>query len=169
MPPRLAPPRPISPDDRTENFRSGKEPLDRFLRERALANEGQASRTYVVCAVADGEPGAVIAYYTLAAGAVARADAPGPLRRNMPDPLPVMVLGRLAVDRRWAGQGLGTAMLREAMQRVIEAARLVGARAMIVHAIDEEAAAFYEPYGFRPFPAGSRTLFLPVETILAAL
>lgn len=167
--PRYTAPRPIAADDHVESFDCGKEPLNRFLKSRALENEGKASRTYVICSAAGDDAGAVVAYYTLAAGAVARSDAPGPLRRNMPNPLPVMVLGRMAVDGRHAGKGMGKAMLKEAIQRVAQTATVVGTRAMIVHAIDDEAAAFYTPFGFQLFPAGGRTLFLPIETVAAAL
>lgn len=167
--PRYAAPRAIGADDRLDRFDCGKEPLNDFLKTRALENEGKASRTYVICSAAGEDAGGVVAYYTLAAGAVARSDAPGPLRRNMPNPLPVMVLGRMAVDSRHAGKGLGKAMLKEAIQRVAETATIIGARAMIVHAIDDEAVAFYTPFGFQLFPAASRTLFLPIETVAAAL
>ncbi len=166
---RYAAPRPIAPEDRFDAFDCGKEPLNDFLKRRALDNEGKASRTYVVCAAAGEDAGAVVAYYSLAAGAVARSDVPARLRRNMPNPVPVMVLGRMAVDRRHAGKGLGKAMLKEAAQRVVEAANVVGARAMVVHAIDDEAIAFYTPFGFQVFPNAGRTLFLPIQTIAAAL
>ena len=167
--PHYAAPRLISPQDRLDAFDCGKEPLNDFLKSRALDNEGKASRTYVICAAAGEDAGAVVAYYSLAAGAVARSDVPGQMRRNMPNPVPVMVLGRMAVDRRHAGKGLGKAMLKQAVQRVIEAANLIGARAMVVHAIDDEAVAFYTPFGFQLFPNTGRTLFLPIQTIVAAL
>ena len=167
--PRYTAPRLIALDDRLDGFDCGKEPLNDFLKSRALDNEGKASRTYVICAAAGEDAGAVIAYYSLAAGAVARSDLAGPLRRNMPNPVPVMVLGRMAVDSRHAGKGLGKAMLKEAIQRVTEAANVVGARAMVVHAIDDEAVAFYTQFGFQVFPAASRTLFLPIQTIVGAL
>jgi GNAT superfamily N-acetyltransferase len=166
--PAYAPPQPIKPDHELEGFDCGKAPLDDWIRRRALRNEGKASRTYVVTAASD-RAGAVVAYYTLAMGAVRLAEVPSRLARNMPNPVPVAVLGRLAVDRRHEGRGLGAAMLREAMQRVLEASRSMGARALIVHAIDDEAAAFYTRYGFQPFPPGTRTLWLPVETIANSL
>lgn len=158
-------PRPISPDDRLAGFDCGRPALNDFLRKRALKNEGKASRTYVVSSSA----GEVVAFYTLATGAVEHDGAPGALKRNMPNPLPVMVLGRMAVDLAHVRKGLGKAMLREAMQRVLEASRTIGARALIVHAIDDDAITFYTPFGFQAFPTGSRTLFLPIETIAAAL
>lgn len=163
--PAYSTPRPISPDDRLDRFDCGKPALNDFLRRRALKNEGKASRTYGVCSAA----GEVVAFYTLAAGAVELEEVPGSLRRNMPNPLPIMVLGRMAVDLSHAGRGLGKGMMREAMQRVLEASRNVGARALVVHAIDDEAVTFYTPFGFHAFPTGNRTLFLPVETIAASL
>jgi GNAT superfamily N-acetyltransferase len=151
------------------DFNCGRPPLDDFLKQRATRNEGRASRTYVVTSPGGVDAGSVIAYYTLAAGAVAHDDAPPWARRNMPNPIPVIVLGRLAVDSRHHGRGLGKAMLREAIQRTLEASRTIGARALILHAIDDEAIGFNAPYGFRRFPTGSRTMFLPVETLTASL
>lgn len=130
----------------------------------ALRNEGKASRTYVVTFA-----GMVVAYHTMSAGGVQLAEVPRPLKRNMPDPLPVAVLGRMAVDRGHAGRGLGQAMLREALQRTLDASRVIGVRALLVHAINKEAAGFYLRYGFVRFPSEGLTLFLPVETIAAAV
>jgi GNAT superfamily N-acetyltransferase len=162
--PAYAPPRRISPDDRLDSFDCGKPALNDFLRHRALNNEGKASRSYVVVAA-----GEIAAYYTLSAGAVQLDQVPGKLKRNMPNPLPVIVLGRMAVDLRHAKKGLGKALLKEAMKRVLEASRAVGARALIVHAIDDDAVSFYTQYDFQVFPADSRTLFLPIETLEASL
>ncbi|HEX8640084.1 MAG TPA: GNAT family N-acetyltransferase [Allosphingosinicella sp.] len=163
------PPEPINGDHRLDVFDCGKAPLNDFVRRRALKNEGRASRTYVVNATIGEHAGSVIAYYTLAAGAVALDALPKKLSRNMPNPIPAMVLGRMAVDRNHKGKGLGRAMLQEAMRRVMIAAREVGARALIVHAIDDEAVTFYTQYGFQVFPTGSRTLFLPIDTIARSL
>ena len=125
-------------------FACGVPSLDDWLRRRAWANQSNgASRTYVVTT---GQH--VSAYYALASGALACADAPGPIRRNMPDPIPVAVLGRLAVDRSRHGQGLGAAMLRDAVLRSQEAARILGLRGLLVHAIDIPAKLFYEHHGF---------------------
>lgn len=154
---------------RVEAFACGKPPLDSWLRERALANEGRASRTYVVVAASGPQAGQVVAYYTLATGSVALADVRRRDRHNLPDPVPVMVLGRLAVDRRHGGQGLAGSMLREALSRTLEVAAIAGVRFLLVHAIDDEAARFYLRYGFHAFPPGGRTLFLPVETIAGSL
>jgi GNAT superfamily N-acetyltransferase len=105
----------------------------------------------------------VVGYYTLAAGAVAHAEAPGRLRRNMPDPVPVMVLGRLAVDRTIHGQGVGTGLLRDAVLRTVQAAEIVGIRAILVHAISEAARRFYEKYGFVASPLDPLTVMITVE------
>jgi GNAT superfamily N-acetyltransferase len=118
------------------------------------------SRTVVLC---PGEDSNVIAYACLSAGAIVLAEVPGALRRNMPDPLPVVVLGRLAVDRRHQGQGLGRALVADALRRSLAARRLIGARALLVHAIDEEAALFYRSLGFRPSPLSASTLMLQLS------
>jgi GNAT superfamily N-acetyltransferase len=125
-------------------FDSGVPALDDWLKRRALANEASgASRTYVVSA-----NGRVIGYYALATGAVMLRAASGRARRNMPDPIPVMVLGRLAVDRACHGKGLGRALLRDAILRTLQAATIAGIRAILVHAISEDARRFYERCGF---------------------
>lgn len=161
-------PAPLTPEHCLQDFDSGKPALDQWLRTKALANEGRASRTYVVV------PGSansvdVVAYYTLATGGVALSEIKSKYRHNLPNPVPVIILARLAVDHRHSKRGLGQALLREAMQRSLEVSRTAGVRMLMVHAIDEEAAAFYLQYGFHAFPIGSWTLFLPIETIAAAL
>jgi len=139
-------------------FESGEPTLDDWLRRRAEQNEASgASRTYVVCA---GKK--VVGYYTLAAGAVTHLAAPGRIRRNMPDPVPVMVLGRLAVDQAFQGQGVGTGLLRDAILRVVQAAKIAGIRAILVHAISEEARRFYEKYGFAASPLDPLTVMITV-------
>jgi GNAT superfamily N-acetyltransferase len=166
---RYAPPRPIEEEDGVKDFDCGKAALDDFLKQRAFKNEGKASRTYVVCSVLGDDAGSVVGYYSLAAGAVAHDEAPPWAKRNMPNPIPVFVLGRLAVDLRHQGLGIGKAMLREAIQRTLEASRSIGARAFIIHAIDDDAVGFYAAFGFQRFPTDSRTLFLPVETLANSL
>lgn len=162
-------PRPIEKGDNLATFDCGKPPLNDFLKQQALKNEGKASRTYVILAQTGEDAGKVVAYYTLAAGAVSHDNAPGWAKRNMPDPLPAAVLGRLATDNKHQGKGIGKHLLREAMQRSLEFSQKVGVRVLIVHAIDDEAISFYVPFGFRRFPTDSRTLFLPIETIANAL
>lgn len=150
-------------------FDSGKAVLDEWLKKRALANEASTSRTYVVAARAASHPAEVVAYYSLATGSVTRADLPRTMRRNSPDPVPAMLLARLAVDRRHHGAGLGRAMLREAISRTIEISRSAGVRLLIVHPIDAEAAGFYSRFGFEPLGGGAAAMYLPIETLLAAL
>ncbi|MGH6956856.1 MAG: GNAT family N-acetyltransferase [Caulobacteraceae bacterium] len=150
----LQPPRLLAAPDDAGAFRSGQETLDLWLRRRALTNQASgASRTYVL--VHDAR---VIAYYALAAAAVAPNEAPGRIRRNMPDPIPVILIGRLAVDLEWQGRGLGAALLRDAVERSAEAARIVGVRGVLVRAISDEAARFYRRNGFVESPLDSLTL-----------
>ena len=162
-------PRPIDKDDNLAAFDCGRPPLNDFLKQQALKNEGKASRTYVVTAQSGEDAGKVVAYYTLAGGAITHENAPGWAKRNMPDPLPTLVLGRLAVAINHQGKRIGEHLLREAMQRSLEVATQIGVRVLIVHAIDDEAVSFYVPFGFRRFPADSRTLFLAMETIAKSL
>ena len=162
--PLYEPPRSIMADDGIERFDCGKPALNTWLHHRAHKNEGRASRTYVVTSA-----GEVAGFYSLSAGSVELGDVPSKLRRNMPNPLPVMVLGRMAVDLRHAGKGLGRGMLRDALQRSLEAARAIGVRAILVHAIDDDAVTFYTRFDFQVFPNGSRTLFLPIESVAQAL
>jgi len=139
--------------------------LDEWLRRRALANEETgASRTYVA-----GAGGRVVGYYALASGGVTLWQAPGRVRRNMPDPIPVMILGRLAVDRTWQGRSLGSSLLRDAVLRILQAAGIGGIRALLVHAISEEARRFYQRYGFGESPLDPMTLMMTVADAERAL
>jgi GNAT superfamily N-acetyltransferase len=158
------PPVPITADHDVPGFSCGNQALDEWLAATALKAEGRSARTYVVC-----RGRKVAAYYCLATGAVGRGNAPGRVRRNAPDPVPVLVIGRLAVDRACQGQGIGAGMLRDALRRAVLAAEIVGCRAVLVHAIDADAVAFYARYGFAEFPDGARTMFLPTDTIAEAL
>lgn len=157
-------PVPIASGHDTSSFSCGNDGLDDWLRVTAFKAEGNTARTYVVAA---GE--AVVGYYCLATGSVARGLAPGKVRRNAPDPVPVLVIGRLAVDRRCHGQGIGGGMLRDALQRALQASGIVGCRAVLVHAVDRAAVEFYARYGFVEFPGGTRTMFLPLETLRRTL
>ena len=112
-----------------------------------------------------GSEARVVGYYCLAAGAVSRATAPGSTKRNMPEPIPIVVLGRLAVDRTLQGKGLGRSMLRDAILRTIQAAAIAGIRAILVHAISEDARRFYERHGFHASPIDPMTLMLTVAEI----
>lgn len=161
----LSSPEPLTDEDQIDSFDSGEPVLDDWLRRRARANQASgASRTYVVS-----EGKVVVAYYALASGAIAQAAAPGRFRRNMPDPIPVIVLARLAVDRRYQGRGLGHALFRDAARRVSQAADTIGIRGIVVHAISEEARKFYIALGFDPCPAEAMTLVVTLRDIRAAL
>lgn len=163
--PGLSAPAPIGSGHEIDPFDCGEEALDRWLKRQAIRNEHSgASRTFVVC-----DESTVVGYYCLAAGAVARAEAPKPLQRNMPDPVPVIVLGRLAVDRRYQGRGIGSALLRDAVLRTLQAAGIIGIRAILVHAISAEARDWYLARGFLNSPIHPLTLCLPLETARRAL
>lgn len=156
----LRPPEPLTDSHDLSTFDCGEPSLDDWLRRRALKNETSgASRTYVVCR---GSKKQVIAYYCLAAGAVARAGAAGRVRCNMPDPIPVMILGRLAVDRSHQDKGLGKALLRDAVLRTVQAADIAGIRAILVHALSHDARRFYERCGFHPSPIDSMMLMITI-------
>ncbi len=158
-------PEKLRPDHDISSFDSGTPVLDDWLRRRALPNQDSgASRTYVIRA---GKP--VVGYYALAAGAVAQAEATGRTRRNMPDPVPVMVIGRLAIDSGYQGRGLGRALLRDAVLRTLQAADIAGIRAMLVHAISEDAKRFYERCGFQPSPLHPMTLMVTMRDAHQAL
>jgi len=162
---QIGAPEHLTPQHDLETFDSGAAALDDWLRRHALANEhAGGSRTYVVCA---GDR--VIGYDALATGAVAQAAAPGRVRRNMSDPVPVMVLGRLAVDRAYQTRGLGAGLLRDAIVRTLQAAELGGIRAILVHAISEEAKRFYERHGFVESPIDPMTLLITVAGAKRAL
>jgi len=153
----LRPPEPLSPDHQVHSFACGESVLDEWIKRRALGNQTSgASRTFVV-ATHERE---VMAYYALAAGAVAHQDATRSIRQNMPDPVPVMVLARLAVDARAQGMKLGAALLQDALQRCVLVSQNTGVRAMLVHALNDRARQFYEHYGFKVSPAHPMTLML---------
>ncbi len=155
---RIGPPEKLSAGHDIGEFDSGEPPLDDWLRRRALQNEATgASRTYVVCAGRR-----VVGYYALSAGAIAHTHAPGRIKRNMPDPIPVVVLGRLAVDKAFHGRGVGTGLLRDAVLRTLQAAEIAGIRAILVHAISESAKRFYEKYGFVASPVDSMTVMTTI-------
>ncbi len=157
---KLSPLQPLAAEHRLEDFACGESSLDEWLRRRALFNQATgASRTFVVT----NETGHVLAYYALAAGAVSHQESPGSIRRNMPDPVPVMVLARLAVDQRLQGQQIGGALLKDALQRAVSVAQNIGVRALLVHALNERARQFYSHYGFMPSPANLMTLMLPLH------
>lgn len=155
---------PLTSEHDLSGFDCGEPALNDWLLERALKNESRFSRTYVVC-----EGNRVVAYFCISAGAVDRAAAPGRLRRNAPDTIPVSVIGRLAVSRSHAGKGLGADILADALRRIAVASQSIGIGAVLVHAKDDAAKRFYLSCAeFIEYPKDSRTLFLPIETVIAA-
>ncbi|WP_200882055.1 GNAT family N-acetyltransferase [Nitrincola sp. A-D6] len=144
----LSAPTPILPTHEAEGFCSGVSSLDTWLKQRALRNQiSGASRTFVVC-----EENRIKAYYTLASGAVLVTEATGRFKRNMPDPIPVVILGRLAIDQSYQRKGLGRLLVRDAGLRVIQAADTLGIRGMVVHALSQSAKDFYLELGFDSSP-----------------
>jgi GNAT superfamily N-acetyltransferase len=154
----------LDPAHDTSGFTCGNDALDDWLKATALKAEGRSARTYVV---REGE--AVVGYYSLATGSVARSGAPGNIRRNMPEPVPVVIVARLAVASRSQGRGIGSALLRDGLRRALQVSEVVGCRAVLIHAIDQSAVDFYARHGFGEFPGGSRTLFLSLETLRQSL
>jgi GNAT superfamily N-acetyltransferase len=141
-------PEPLADHHDLEHFNSGVQSLDDWLKRRARGNQSSgASRTFVAT-----ENEIVAGYYALAASSVAPNETAGRFRRNMPDPIPVVVLARLAIDQRFQGAGLGSALVRDCAMRVVAAADTIGIRGMMVHAISEEARTFYLRLGFDPSP-----------------
>lgn len=160
----LGAPVPLAVTHQLQGFSCGEPSLDDWLQRRALSNHlSGASRTFVV---ADGDA-RVYGYYALAAGAVSHQLATGAVRRNMPEPIPALVLARLAVDRRVQGANLGAALLRDAAQRAALVAQHTGVRALLVHALHERAKAFYVHYGFKESPIQPMTLMAPIHKLIA--
>ncbi len=155
-------PRPLLPTDDTAAFDCGAPSLNAWLRTRALKNETTgASRTFVSI---DSETDVVAGYYCLSASSLLLEGAPGNVRRNMPDPIPVILIGRLAVDQRFKGKGLGVSLLQHALLKGLEASQIVGARAFIVDALDNDAERFYSKFGFTLMPpATKRAMYLLIK------
>ena len=158
----LSAPQPLGVTHHIDGFECGEASLDDWLKRRALANQSSgASRTFVV---ADPDR-RVYGYYVMAAGAVSHQMATSDVRRNMPGPIPVMVLARLAVDRRAQGIELGAALLQDAVNRTVTVAQNAGVRALLVHALHDRAKQFYEHYGFQASPQHPMTLMLRLSTV----
>ena len=153
----LTAPEPLAPDHELDAFESGVATLDEWLKRRARRNEAEgASRTFAICVGRR-----VVGYYSLAAGSILHTAATGKVRRNMP--VPVLLLGRLAVEGAWHRKGLGADLLSDAVLRAMGAAKTIGVRAILVHAISDEAKAFYEKHGFRSSPVEPMTLMITIE------
>jgi len=149
-------PRRLAADDHVDGFDSGEPELDGWLVRQAQRNQTSGgSRTYVTT-----RAGRVVGYYSLATGSVVHAEVSGRVRRNQPNPIPVILLGRLAVHRKEQGRGLGAHLLRDAVTRTVEAASIVAVRALLVHALHEQARQFYLNFDFEPSPTDPLHLFL---------
>ena len=160
----LTAPQPLTTAHRLDEFSCGEQVLDDWLRRRAIANQARgASRTF---GVAD-QDGRVYGYYAMVAGAVSHQMATGGVRRNMPEPIPVMVLARLAVDHRAQGIKLGGALLQDAVNRALVVSQNTGVRALLVHSLHDRAKSFYEHYGFEISPADPMTLMLRLSSAKA--
>jgi GNAT superfamily N-acetyltransferase len=158
-------PEPLNPDHDVTGFDCGVASLNNWLERRAAANQASgASRTFVSC-----EDRQVVGFYALASSAIAPAAAGGRFRRNMPDPIPVVVLGRLAVATSHHGRGLGHDLFQDAALRVVRAADAIGIRGMVVHALSEEAKQFYLHLGLDESPLDPMTLMVTVSDLRAAM
>lgn len=161
---KLSAPQALTAAHHVSHFECGEATLDEWLKRRAMSNQlTGASRTFVVV----DETNHVLGYYAMAAGAVAHQLVTSAIRRNMPDPVPVMVLGRLAVDRSAQGIKLGAALLKDALNRTLRIAEHTGVRALLVHALHDEAKQFYEHYGFQSSPLHPLTLMLRFHSLKA--
>lgn len=161
----LSAPTPFLIEHDVTGFSCGDASLDHWIRSTAARNESNnASRTFVVC---DGV--VVVAYYALAAGSIDRAFLPKSLQRNKPNPLPVVVLGRLAVDSRYQDRGLGSGLLKDAMIRAAFISRTIGVKGILVHAISEDARRWNQKRWFLESPLDPMTLILPTLHIRKSL
>lgn len=161
----LSAPVALADDHELDNFNSGEISLDEWLKKRARANQaGGASRVFVTC-----EGNRVAGYYALSSSCVTPAIVPGRFRRNMPDPIPVVLLGRLAIDKAWQRQGIGRALFRDASMRVSHAAEAIGVRGIVVHAVSDNARKFYLALGFTECPGQPMMLVIALQDIRAAL
>ena len=146
-------------------FDCGEPVIDDWLRNQAHSVEGRTARTYVVT-----EGGRrVVGYYAIATGSVERVQLPKKAQRRTPDPVPIGIVARLGVTRPWRGRGLGSDLLKDALKRLVSASEIVGLRGVLVHALTDRAVDFYRDHQFQSSPIDERTLFLPIETIVASL
>lgn len=161
----LKPPERLGAHHEVSEFTNGKHPaLDDWLRGRALASEGLSARTYVICRL--DRPTIVVGYYAISTAMEQRAALPSArLRRGQPEQVPLLLIGRLAVDVSVRGIGLGADLLADALRRCLAASEIAGVRAIVAHAIDEDAASFYEHHGFIRSELGERVMLIPIETV----
>lgn len=162
--PQVLAPERLDTSHDTSSFRNGKHPsLDDWLRNRALASEGLSARTYVVCTAS--EPTRVVGYYAITTAMEQRLALPNAkLRRGMPEQIPLLLIGRLALDQAYRGIGLGTDLLSDALRRCLAASEIAGVRAIVAHAIDDDVVGFYRHHGFLLSPLGDRVMLMPIET-----
>ena len=162
---KILPPQPLSSQHDCSGFSSGIDALDSWFRDKAQKNQtARATRTYVVCS----EDGNIVGYFSLAAGAVRHQISTGKARRNMPDPIPAVILARLAVHQNFQGNGIGHSMLKDAVARVLQSAESIGVRVMLVHALDENAKNFYKYFGFKSSPIEEMTLMATLDDLKAS-
>ena len=156
----------LAPHHDVSAFDCGREELNEWLQRHALASQrSDSAQTYVLC-----QGTAAVGYYALVAGSVDREDAPGRVGKGMPrHPIPVLLLARLAVDRSLQGRGIGAVLLRDALVRAASGAEIIGARALVVNAKDDEVRAFYERYDFEPSPIHPLQMFLLMKDLRAAI
>lgn len=166
--PRVSAPARLTVDHDLIGFANGRHAsLDEWLRDRALLSEGVSARTYVVCTAGTNR---VVGYYAISTAMEQRATLPNArLRRGMPDQVPMLLIGRLAVDASFQGIGLGADLLADALRRCLAASEIAGVRAVVTHAIDDDAVAFYERHGFLRSPLGERVMLLPIEIVQLAV
>lgn len=161
----LTAPAPLAPAHELDQFACGVTALDDWLKRRARRNELEgASRTFVTCIGRR-----VVGYYSLAAGSVLRDAVTGKVRRNMPDPVPIVLIGRLAVDKNMQGRHVGGDLLRDAVLRIVGASETVGVRAILVHALSDAAKLFYERHGFEASPVEPMTLMITIDDAVAMM
>jgi len=166
---RIRAPERLSTEHDLSAFENGKHPpLDFWLRDRALASEGLAARTYVICD--PDAPRRVVGYYAISTAMEQRVALPSAkLRRGLPEHVPLLLIGRLAIDHAYQGIGLGTRLLADALRRCLAVSDIAGARGIVAHAIDDDAVRFYQRHGFLLSPLGERVMLLPIEMARALL
>ena len=158
-------PEPLNPTHLISGFSCGISSLDQWLKRRALANQvSGATRTFVICV-----DHTVVGFYALASGGIAVKSALGQFKRNMPDPIPVVILARLAIANSYQGQGLGRALFKDGALRVVQASETIGIRGIIVHAISEKVKSFYLALGFRESPLEPMLLMITLNDLIACL
>lgn len=161
----ISPPALLNASHDCSAFDCGNVALNDWLKLRAFKGQGRTARTYVVC-----EGAKVIGYYCILSGGIERSELPKSLKEHgLPNHIPVAIIGRLARDLSYKGSGLGLDLLQDALTRVALASQTIGIRCVLAHAIDDKAARFWKDNEFIESPLGSRTFYLPIETIIDGL